>query len=235
MKGNRRNFYRLLHVQPEAPTEIVTACYRTMMSKLRLHPDLGGDHEAAALINQAYAVLSDPGRRKQYDRGLLQQRGPVHRHAVETVLADAAPAPSMAQRHCIFCQAGVPAQIRADSRCRRCDTPLLPPPDRPSGKHELFGRRQAPRVAKTDVVSIYPGWQLPARIGRLHDLSLAGIGVVTDVSIQANQVVRIVGPAFDVLARVISCRSAVRQYKVHARLLTAIFARSTGTFVSMKA
>ena len=23
MKGNRRNFYRLLHVQPEAPTEIV--------------------------------------------------------------------------------------------------------------------------------------------------------------------------------------------------------------------
>ena len=40
---NRRNYYRILHVQPDAPTEIIKSSYRTLMQKLRMHPDLGGD------------------------------------------------------------------------------------------------------------------------------------------------------------------------------------------------
>ena len=43
---NRRNLYRILHVQPEAPLEIIKASYRSLMTKLKLHPDLGGDHDA---------------------------------------------------------------------------------------------------------------------------------------------------------------------------------------------
>src|SRR5665213_1240253 len=39
---NRRNYYRILHVQPEAPSQVITASYRTLMSKLRLHPDFRG-------------------------------------------------------------------------------------------------------------------------------------------------------------------------------------------------
>ena len=72
---NRRNLYRILHVQPEAPLEIIKASYRSLMTKLKLHPDLGGDHEAAVLINQAYAVLGDPERRRRYD-DLLRRQGP---------------------------------------------------------------------------------------------------------------------------------------------------------------
>ena len=70
MGANRRNFYRILHVQPEAPGAVITASYRAMMSKLRLHPDLGGDTAGAALINEAYAVLSDPAKRASYDQKL---------------------------------------------------------------------------------------------------------------------------------------------------------------------
>ena len=69
---NRRNFYRLLHVQPEAPLAVIQASYRTLMSRLRAHPDLGGDHDQAVLLNEAWAVLSDPQRRASYDLGLRQ-------------------------------------------------------------------------------------------------------------------------------------------------------------------
>ena len=73
---NRRNHYRLLHVQPEAPMEVIKASYRTLMMRMRLHPDLGGDHELAAAINEAYAVLSDPQRRAEYDRHLRLRSKP---------------------------------------------------------------------------------------------------------------------------------------------------------------
>ena len=74
---NRRNFYRILHVQPEAPLEVIKASYRSLMSKLKAHPDLGGDHEAAVLINQAYAVLSNVEKRRQYDATLRATKGPA--------------------------------------------------------------------------------------------------------------------------------------------------------------
>jgi curved DNA-binding protein CbpA len=239
MKGNRRNYYRILHVQPEAPPEIVTASYRAMMSKLRLHPDLGGDHESAVLVNQAYAVLSDPCRREQYDRILRQQRGRGHPQMRGTLatgmparaaVARPAPAPS-----CRFCQSSVPAPVRSDTRCHCCDAPLAPPPAKPAGKYELFGRRSVPRVSKSDAVSLYAAWQTPPASARLHDLSVTGISVIAGIAIQANQVVRVVGPAFDVLACVICCHPCGRLHKFHARLLSAIFARRTGVFVSMLA
>ena len=52
---NRRNYYRLLQVQPDAAPEVIKASYRTLMQKLRLHPDLGGDewNALAPLISRA--------------------------------------------------------------------------------------------------------------------------------------------------------------------------------------
>ncbi|MDH4065885.1 MAG: DnaJ domain-containing protein, partial [Acidobacteriota bacterium] len=82
--ANRRNHYRTLHVQPDAPVEAIRASYRTLMQSLKLHPDLGGDHWTAVHVNAAYAVLTDPVRRAAYDRELLAHydiatvsRGPV--------------------------------------------------------------------------------------------------------------------------------------------------------------
>ena len=57
---NRRNFYRILQVQADAPVEVLKASYRTLMQRLKMHPDLGGDHGQAALLNEAFATLTDP-------------------------------------------------------------------------------------------------------------------------------------------------------------------------------
>ncbi len=69
---NKRNYYRILHVQPDAPREIVQSSYRTLMQKLKAHPDLGGEDWNASVINEAYQVLMDTSRREEYDLSLFQ-------------------------------------------------------------------------------------------------------------------------------------------------------------------
>ncbi|NOX27590.1 MAG: DnaJ domain-containing protein [Gammaproteobacteria bacterium] len=68
---SRRNFYRLLRVQPDASLEIIKLSYRTLMQKLHHHPDLGGDEWNASHINAAYATLRNPAKRATYDRKLF--------------------------------------------------------------------------------------------------------------------------------------------------------------------
>ena len=93
---NKRNYYRILHVQPDAPTEVIRASYRTLMQKLRQHPDLGGENWNASIINEAHNVLADDARRRAYDRTLfgekdhaaLGQQHPHQRQGNETPAED---------------------------------------------------------------------------------------------------------------------------------------------------
>ncbi len=71
--NNRRNYYRILKVQPDASSEIIKSNYRAIMQKLKMHPDLGGDEWNASIINMAYDVLKNPTKRKKYDESLLKQ------------------------------------------------------------------------------------------------------------------------------------------------------------------
>jgi len=74
---NRRNFYRILEVQPDASFDVIRHNYKLLLQKLRVHPDLGGSHRDAALINLAFETLSDPEKRLRYDRQLLEQHNIV--------------------------------------------------------------------------------------------------------------------------------------------------------------
>lgn len=68
---NKRNYYRILYVQPDAPSEVISASYRTLMQKLKQHPDLGGENWNASVINEAYRVLAHTEKRRAYDRVLF--------------------------------------------------------------------------------------------------------------------------------------------------------------------
>jgi len=74
-QDERRNYYRTLNVQPDASLEIIKNNYRTLLQKLRLHPDLGGKHWNASIINEAYNTLRHPEKRATYDKNLLKQYG----------------------------------------------------------------------------------------------------------------------------------------------------------------
>jgi curved DNA-binding protein CbpA len=57
--------YQTLGVPPDATSEQIKLAYQQLASSC--HPDKGGTPEAFAELQAAYAVLSDPARRKQYD------------------------------------------------------------------------------------------------------------------------------------------------------------------------
>lgn len=64
------NYYEILGVERTAPEEKIKKAYHTMLKKY--HPDnFQGDKEWACKrvceINEAYAVLGDPIKKKQYD------------------------------------------------------------------------------------------------------------------------------------------------------------------------
>jgi curved DNA-binding protein CbpA len=66
--------YDNLKVARNAPPEVIRAAYKTLCQQF--HPDRHGGHPKATqtfqLINAAYEVLSDPGKRRQHDEWIAK-------------------------------------------------------------------------------------------------------------------------------------------------------------------
>jgi curved DNA-binding protein CbpA len=241
----RRNHYRILHVQPDAPAEIIRASYRSLMLKLRHHPDRGGSHHAAVTLNCAYRTLSDPDRRRAYDRTLSTvQRAPWPRSLTAGISASPPEPESAARRQaavgvavslCSFCQAPKPSRISEGSRCACCGGPLAPVSGMLTERPEPEGRRTVSRIGKDDAVLIYPAWGRPPTRAQMRDLSPAGISLFTSASVLAGDVVRIVAASGDFIARVVQTRERGAQRSVHAQFLAASFSEQRGVFVSVRA
>lgn len=67
----RRNFYRILHAQPDASMTVIRENYRLLKQKLKTHPDWTNDDWNENLLETAYQTLSDPTKRSIYDHELL--------------------------------------------------------------------------------------------------------------------------------------------------------------------
>ncbi|KAJ8602224.1 hypothetical protein CTAYLR_003662 [Chrysophaeum taylorii] len=59
-------YYAQLGVRPGASNDEIKRAYRK--KSLSCHPDKGGDEEAFKKLSEAYSVLSDPSKRRAYDR-----------------------------------------------------------------------------------------------------------------------------------------------------------------------
>ena len=93
-----KNYYELLGVPPNAPQDEIKRAFRAQIA--RYHPDkvqhLGPEFQAmasdrAADLTEAYRILSDEGRRGEYDRARGSQ--PSGPHAPAASAASPAPAP----------------------------------------------------------------------------------------------------------------------------------------------
>jgi hypothetical protein len=188
---NRRNFYRILHVQPDAPTEVIRMSYLTLMQRLKMHPDLGGDHAQAVLINEAFATLIDPRRRAAYDRTLARERAlpgyrsdPAHRDATpRAVVPPGQPDPYA----CPFCgTAFAPTgAVSPDAQCSFCESPLYPASRH---AHEVSTRRAIDRTPRRMPVTFFLSWpQHPGYEAVTEDISPIGMRLVCTLDLVPNE------------------------------------------------
>jgi curved DNA-binding protein CbpA len=242
-RTNRRNYYRILHVQPDAPPAVIRSSYRTMMQRLRMHPDLGGDHWNAALINEAYEVLSDPARRAEYDRARPDLRRPGT--PAEPAQPAGRPGPGAGAGRatgdrlldaCPFCHASTrgPAVEEVDARCQTCGSPLTRA-TAPGGTTDW--RRLVARVPKHLHLRFWSRW--PDRDGyrgEVLDLSLTGVRFAAPQPQGIDQFLKLDSTAFQAVARVVRCAAAADgQWEIAAEFLTLRFERARGSFFSDEA
>lgn len=218
-----RNYYRILHVDPDAPVEVVRASYRTLMQRMKKHPDLGGDHQHAALINEAYAVLTDPVRRAEYDRTRKAScAGGRRRRSSE-------PDP------CPFCHAspGTAAPPEPEDSCGHCSSPLFP------AEHlrlDASDQRLMQRMPRELSVTCYTYWpQSPGHRATMRDLSLNGMQVTAAFRVDTGVLVKVDSALCQSIARVAWCTPDGRGWLIGLEFVTLRFHRSRGSFVSVEA
>jgi len=239
MHNDNRSYYEVLHVSRDAPLEIVRGSYRTLMQRLKNHPDLGGDPATAALINEAYAVLSNAERRAEYDArlNLIEQvaRGvPVDPEAQQA----AAPVARTLDpfRECMFCETPHDRgeSIEDDAGCFNCGSPLSAAKN---DRIESEGKRAVQRIGKRQKITYYTHWpQRRGFRGHTEDISLNGLRFRTRRELLQGQRIKIVSNVVEAVAEVTHSVQERRGWMTHCvagvSFVTLRFVRSVGGFVS---
>ena len=108
-----RTHYENLQIAENASPEVIKGAYKFLSQKW--HPDKNPDNRAEAerihkILNEAFAVLSDPGRRKEHDEWIYQQReearAPQSGHIPPAQTAESATAskPGFLRRAWLMCR-----------------------------------------------------------------------------------------------------------------------------------
>ena len=195
------DYYAVLNVDSDASPDDIRASYRRRMQTDGNHPDLGGDTDTAALINKAYAVLSDAPQREAYDAQLdILRRIAAYASSQRLAPAPAAPDP---RRECYFCRTPHDADAAddPDSTCSNCGSPTGR-----VGQHRLDAgeNRALPRLSAAMPVRMYVDWrQADGHRASTEDLSLTGARLVTRYAVAPGQRIRVAGDAFDAVGFVV--------------------------------
>jgi curved DNA-binding protein CbpA len=224
---NRRNYYRVLQVQPDAPPEIIHASYRTMMRELKCHPDLGGATLDASLLNEAYKTLSDPLRRAAYDKELFLKYSKQARHCVKQ---------SLTPVFCPVCRRPLSRKPQPGEVCLTCRTPLQS--DTP-GTQERVNKRSLDRTKISDQIIYYSNWPGEAEQGRMLDFSPEGMRFVCGKKIALQTVLKISSRLLEASGTVTNLSEEIRNgekcFVVGVCFLAIHFKKPQGTFLSTSA
>lgn len=238
--NNRKNYYQLLHVQQDAPTEVIRSSYRALMQKLKMHPDLGGDQQEAALVNEAYAVLTNPAARQKYDAKLaiMNSASPVETKPSSEKKTDIEPADLVTSGACVFCKTphSLGGAILPDSSCSNCDSALFP-----ATKHALeqSDQRIIERINRQWDVTFYTQWPANRSYnGKTHDVSLHGMQLLTSTELVHHQIIKISSSTLDAVARVVNRRQEQygllsKRWRIGLEFLTLRFHQTQGAFLKI--
>ena len=248
------DYYQILHVDREAPLAVIKASYRALMQSMNGHPDRGGDHQTATIINEAYAILSNPEKRQAYDR--FGQRDADHGSRTKVSRPGAAQrntntSSANQSRHprsngydvqqqlstascCVFC--GHPhaqgVQVTRETSCANCSSPLAL---KQQQVISASGSRAIARYPKQQPIQFYVDWPGSAQLGRTLDVSPNGMLFETTTALQRQQVIKICCALCDATARVAHVKIGADTVAIGVEFITLRFAQTQGGFVSVDA
>ncbi len=220
---NRRNYYRILQVQPDAPTEVIRSSYRTLMHTLKQHPDLGGDHWNAAILNEAYETLSDIRKRTEYDSTFLKEK-PLRRESVQT---------PDTEEFCPVCK----KPLSGKESCLSC-SPLKKSSSASSveAKMESDVRRHMPRMKKSGDLSYSDDKTDRYKEAVMIDFSTKGVRFRCSEKLNQNKVIKLSSPVLDATAKIHSIHDVrsgdgITSYTIGAEFISVFFKKPKGSFV----
>jgi DnaJ-class molecular chaperone len=65
------SYYKILNIEEDCSHEDIVKAYKTLAMKY--HPDRGGTGEQFKSISEAYEILTDKGKREEYDNHILDE------------------------------------------------------------------------------------------------------------------------------------------------------------------
>ncbi len=224
---NRRNYYRVLQVQPDAPLEVIRSSYHTLLHKLRQHPDLGGDHWNAAVINEAFDILKDEERRAEYDKEMFQHytkkfctEEKIKKQPVTTVF-------------CPFCKKSLSRTDHSDNNCVCSSTPFQT--ENLDSKRDASKRSES-RTKKLEKLQFITSTSKKIYEAQIVDLSPRGIRFLAEKALRINEVIKIDSSLFRAIAEISSSQKKVKDdkvfYSIGAYFLSISFTHQEGTFLS---
>ncbi len=227
---NRRNYYRILKVQPDAPVEIIRASYRTLMRELKNHPDLGGSTSDASILNEAYETLSNPELRAAYDKRIRAAR--LERTASAS---KAASSPPDAAR-CPLCKKSLAPEAKTGRVCPNCKVPL---PSHRQSDRDLEKRRTIARMKKNDPIIYSNSWPEIPKNGTMIDLSPKGMRFLCSEKLDNGTVLKITTPKLKACGVVTNQQQkggkADTAYAIGISFIAVIFEEARGAFLSVSA
>ncbi len=237
---NQKTYYQILHVQADAPLEVIRSSYRTMMQKLKMHPDLGGSHQNATEVNEAYNVLTNPTKRAEYDARLkisLETEKPKPAHKTKQTEPPKQTNQfyqESSEENCTFCNQPhyMGNNIEPDDVCPKCESPLFPAAKQTV---EICGKRTIQRINKEWPLRFYTSWpHTESFSGKTKDVSLNGMQLITAAQLDENQVIKITSNELFSVARVMNLYQMDNEWRYGLEFLTLRFHRAHGTFVSLE-
>ncbi|GJQ59658.1 MAG: J domain-containing protein [Candidatus Scalindua sp. AMX11] len=223
---NRRNYYRILQVQPDAPFEIIRTSYLTLLHKLKQHPDLGGDHWNATVLNEAFRTLSDEEKRAEYDRKLFQQ------YTKNVYTKDRVKKRSATASYCHFCKKSLTLGGHSEKSCSCHRNPFQA--EKQDCKRRRC-RRTLIRTKKLEKFHFITSTSEDAYGAQMVDLSPKGVRFLCKKVLHPNEIIKIDSSLLRAIAVVINSQRVVKKgrvfYSVGAHFQSVTFTNQEGTFL----
>lgn len=234
---NRRNYYRILQIQSDAPITVITASYRALKKSLS---------QDAALLDEAYRVLSNPTTREQYDAIFAASLFQVSDEPVQANTNLPEPAVdhkntsqfaiesyrALITHFCSFCKTPHVRQtsLYQSETCLECASPLFVlNHENPEASH-----RTMMRVNIRGELMFYLFWPSKPYQGLFQDLSPTGIRFLTKTTLDSHDVIKIDAPNFQAVAEVTHKRYEGNWISVGTRFIAVKFDQCHGNFITVK-